>query len=81
MISCSDYDYIEIACMHRYPVRLSMKNGEKIEGTALDTARNDARIECIKIGAPIGALLVELDQIMSIKVLTANPHFDIKVFS
>ncbi|MGR5285860.1 Rho-binding antiterminator [Vibrio maritimus] len=81
MISCSDYDYVEIACMHRYPVRLSMKNGQKIEGTALDTTRNDVKAECIKLSQQSGERLVELDQIASIEVLTANPHFVTKVFS
>ncbi|MGF1774808.1 Rho-binding antiterminator [Vibrio wakamikoensis] len=81
MISCSDYDYVEIACMHRYPVRLSMKNGQKIEGTALDTTRNDVKAECIKLSQQSGERLVELDQIASIEVLTATPHFVTKVFS
>lgn len=81
MISCSDYDYVEIACMHRYPVRLSMKNGQKIEGTALDTTRNDVKAECIKLSQQSGERLVELDQIASIEALTANPHFVTKVFS
>jgi len=49
MISCHLYDYIEIACMHQYPVKLTMKNGEIFECTALDTRYNAAKEECIKV--------------------------------
>jgi len=49
MISCHLYDYIEIACMHQYPVKLTMKNGKVFECTALDTKYNDAKQECIKV--------------------------------
>ncbi|GAL36606.1 hypothetical protein JCM19240_2675 [Vibrio maritimus] len=58
-----------------------MKNGDIIEGTALDTARNEAKAECIKISESSGERLVELDQIARMEVLTTNPHFDTKVFS
>ncbi|HFU74774.1 MAG TPA: transcriptional antiterminator, partial [Arcobacter sp.] len=27
MISCHQYDYIEIACMYHYPVALTLKSG------------------------------------------------------
>lgn len=30
MLSCEQYDYIEIACMHRYPVLLTLKTGQEI---------------------------------------------------
>lgn len=80
MINCSDYDYVEIACMHRYPVRLSMKNGDIIEGTALDTARNEAKAECIKISESSGERLVELDQIARMEVLTTNLILTLKCF-
>lgn len=51
MISCNEYDYIEIVCLYRYPVRLTMKVGESIKGVALDTSRNESKNECIKLNA------------------------------
>lgn len=43
MISCEQYDYIEIVCLYHYPIELTMKSGERINGVALDTKRNDQK--------------------------------------
>lgn len=81
MISCSDYDYIEIVCMHRYPVRLTLKSGVSIEGNALDTARNESKQECIKISVSGVEQLVVLDELTLLEVLVDNPHFSHKQFT
>ena len=75
MLSCSDYDYIEIVCMYSFPIRLTLTSGEVIEGTALDTQRNDLRQECIKLDSVGVELLVELDSISVLQVCVENPHF------
>ena len=79
MISCNHYDYFEIACMHRYPIRLTMKAGEVIEGIAVDMKLNDDRIECIKLSITrsdeLTESLVILEHIAEIEALTENPHF------
>jgi len=79
MISCSNYDYIEIVCLYRYPVRLQLQSGEVIEGTALDTARNQERQECIKIQVNESEQLVQLDTIANLEVTVENPHIKGKV--
>ena len=75
MISCNEYDYIEIVCMHRYPIKLTMKLGEVIEGVALDTQRNEAREECIKVDVSGTEELIVLDNISRLEVGVENPHF------
>ncbi len=75
MISCGEYDYIEIVCMYRYLIRLTMKSGESIEGVAIDTKRNESGNECIKVMVGETATLVELDGILKLSVLVENPHF------
>ncbi len=80
MISCSEYDYIEIVCLYRYPVRLTMKVGEAIRGVALDTIRNESRNECIKLNTDETDILVELDGIAKLEVLIDNPHFTEVIF-
>ncbi|MDA0107773.1 Rho-binding antiterminator [Vibrio sp. La 4.2.2] len=80
MISCSDYDYIEIACMYRYPVKLTMKVGQLLEGIALDTARDESNNECLKLIAKETDVLVILDEINKLEVLVDNPHFSEVVF-
>lgn len=80
MISCSDYDYIEIVCMHRYPVKLTLHSGEQIEGVALDTQRNQDKDECIKLSIAAQEQLVVLTGIAELEVCVDNPHFKQKFF-
>ncbi|MEW6997451.1 Rho-binding antiterminator [Colwelliaceae bacterium BS250] len=80
MISCSEYDYIEIVCLFRYPVKLTMKVGESIKGVALDVLRNESRNECIKLNTHETDILVELDGISKLEVLIDNPHFTEVIF-
>ncbi len=75
MISCNEYDYIEIACMYRYPIRLTLKSGKVMECKALDTSRNQNREECIKVEQQGLETLVELSQLCLLEVLVENPHF------
>jgi Rho-binding antiterminator len=80
MISCNDYDYIEIVCLYRYPVRLTLKSGQTIEGKALDTARNQDKQEAIKLEQNGVEQLVALDDLSLLEVLVDNPHFNQKSF-
>jgi len=48
-IDCNNYDYIEIACMHQYPIKLTLRTQSIVEGIALDTQLNASREECIKL--------------------------------
>ncbi|USD42952.1 Rho-binding antiterminator [Vibrio sp. SCSIO 43135] len=80
MISCSDYDYIEIICLYRYPILLTCKSGAKIECVALDTKRNQEKQECIEVNESGSVRLVVLDDIVKLDVLTDNPHFSQVVF-
>jgi len=75
MISCGDYDYIEIACMHAYVIELHLLNGSIISGKALDTQRNPLKQECIKIHSQGSDMLVVLDDVKSMTVQTKNPSF------
>lgn len=80
MISCNDYDYIEIVCLYRYPVRLTLTTGQSVEGIARDTARNQDKQEVIKLDVDGVEHLVVLDEISLMEVLVANPHFAQKRF-
>ena len=44
-ISCALYDYIEIACMHRYDVTVWLDDGRMIAGRATNTAVGKERVE------------------------------------
>lgn len=75
MISCELHDYIEIACTFGYPLRLTLKNGEVIEGRATDTQRDAQRNECIALEVDGCIRLLVLDALSEMTALIANPHF------
>lgn len=66
--------------MHRYPIRLTLKDGHSLEGNALDTARNKHKKECIKLAVDSTEQLVVLDTLAKLEVLVDNPHFQLKTF-
>lgn len=76
MIPCDLHDYVEIACTFGYPLRLTMKSGEVIEGRALDTQRDAQRRECIAIEVGGSIRLVVLDSLSEMAAQITNPHFD-----
>lgn len=80
MISCNQHDYIEIVCMYHYPLRLTMKSGEEIHGVALDTVRNERKVECIKIESNGNEKLVILSEIKTLEVTKENPHLKTVTF-
>ncbi len=77
MISCDLHDYIEIACMYRMPVELTLLNGDAISGIAHDVRLNDKREECIQLVCDHAATLTPLTQLSMMKALNHNSHFDV----
>ena len=76
MISCHQYDFIEIACMHHLSIELILKNGDVVFGVATDTKRNANRDECIVVNVNSELQLIVLNTISVLKALTHNPYFD-----
>ncbi len=77
MISCENYDYVEIVCMFRYPIKVYLKSGNHFQGVALDTQRNYDKEECIKMRGENGeSELIVLDSILKLEVCVKNPHFN-----
>ncbi|TMP36039.1 Rho-binding antiterminator [Pseudoalteromonas rubra] len=81
MISCSDYDYFEIVCLFRYPVTLSLRNGEQVSGIAADLCRDMNRDECIQLTVSGTTRQVLFTHITKLTVTVANPHFYEKQFN
>ena len=76
MISCANHDYVEIACMYRFEVKLVLKNGKVVQGKAVQTACNENRDECIVLRTEIGNEEIVLEQIALLEAVTKNPHFE-----
>lgn len=80
MISCDQHDYIEIVCTYHYRIKLTLKSGAIIQGIALDTQRNENKVECIKIEASGSEQLIILDEIKQLEACDENPHVKVVVF-
>ena len=76
MISCANHDYVEIACMYGFEVKLVLRNGQLVQGKAIQTANNDNREECIHLETELGNEEVVLEQIVLMEAVTKNPHFE-----
>lgn len=75
MVSCEQHDYFEIACMFRYPLRVTLQTGQVIEGEARDVVLDEQRRECLVIGRDDTLQQLPLTTIGVVEVLCDNPHF------
>lgn len=80
MISCAEYDAIEIVCMYYYPIKLTLKSGDALECKAIDTQRNTDGEECIKVTIVDSDHLIALTLISTLEICVENPHFKIMSF-
>lgn len=76
MITCAQHDYVEIACLYRLPVILTLHSGTVCRGVALDTVRNRQGEECLKLDNGCAEELVVLDQVQQMAAAETNPHFE-----
>ncbi|OLQ91606.1 transcriptional antiterminator [Vibrio ponticus] len=75
MISCNQYDYLEIACMYHFPLRLVLLDGSIVEGIASDTGYNTHKQECLIIESNGEPRFIPTEQLKSLRVTIDNPHF------
>ncbi len=78
-ISCELHDYIEVVCMYGYQLKLILKNGQIIEGKAIDiiTATEQREYLVIDNGAQ---QQIELTQLAKIRVITPHAKFNEIIF-
>ncbi|PAY02368.1 transcriptional regulator [Pseudoalteromonas sp. HM-SA03] len=74
MISCQQYDYIELACLKRLVVTIEMKGGDVVRGSCENTAIVDKQ-ECLVLERENQTVTVVLTEIDSISADTNNPYF------
>lgn len=78
-ISCELHDFVEVACMYGYRLRLILKNNQVIEGKAIDIVNSPERHECLVIDSD-SQQQIELTQLAKMEVLTPNAKFSEVVF-
>ncbi|EGU38574.1 hypothetical protein VII00023_10604 [Vibrio ichthyoenteri ATCC 700023] len=81
MISCQQYDYLEIACLYHFPVRITLKDHSIYEGIAQNTRYNEQHQECLLLQTQQAEILLPTEQMISLHALIENPHFSVVEFS
>lgn len=77
-IACDLHDYIEIACLYGYQVRLTLKDKRIVEGRALNIVTEEKREVLLLDHNPTGE--ITLDQLAKLQVLTPNARFTEVIF-
>lgn len=75
MVTCNQYDFIEIACMFKLPVEITLKNGETYQGSAFDTGFDLQRQECLFLDINGEHIAFPTENLVAMRALKANPHF------
>jgi Rho-binding antiterminator len=86
-ISCDNYDYIEIACLYAYELKLQLVSDETLFGRAVTTGIDENKQEFMLIEChpenekkPAKDLEVPLNQLKSLHVLSPNARFQEVIF-
>ncbi len=79
VISCELHDFVEVACMYKYQLRLTLKNGEVIEGKAIDILSVNQQ-ERLVVDDSGEKKQVDLMVLAKMQVLTPNAKFSEVVF-
>ncbi len=78
-ISCELHDFVEVACMYGYRLKLILKNNQIIEGKAIDIVNSPEKGECLVIDSD-SRQHIELIQLARMEVLTPNAKFSEVIF-
>ena len=73
-IACHLHDYIEIACLYRLEVELTLSDGQRLQGRAL-TTRTQNREEFLLLQTTEGESSVALGRLKRMTALQPNTHF------
>ncbi|MBX9894781.1 MULTISPECIES: Rho-binding antiterminator [unclassified Nitrosomonas] len=79
VIDCELHDFVEVACMYRYQLKLILKDGQVIEGKAVDIASTPDKRECLIVENDTQQQ-VDLMSLAKMEVLTPNAKFSEVVF-
>ncbi|MCY1284098.1 Modulator of Rho-dependent transcription termination (ROF) [compost metagenome] len=73
-LNCDLHDYLEIACMHDYRLRVELVDGPAFEARAVTTLTR-AKEEFFVLAANDGPRAIRLDRLLAITPLTPRASF------
>ncbi|MEO4047875.1 Rho-binding antiterminator [Pseudomonas sp. CAU 1711] len=74
-LSCDLYDYLEIACMHRYRLRIELVGDGELLAQALTTETTAGKEEFFLVESAEGVQRLRLDRLLAITPLNPGASF------
>lgn len=74
-LDCDLYDYLELACLHGYRLRIELVEGPSFVARALDTRTAPSKEEFLLLQTEDGQREVRLDQLRAITPLDPGARF------
>ncbi|OQK16544.1 transcriptional regulator [Methyloprofundus sedimenti] len=74
IISCALHDYIEIACLYGYQIKLLLKDGQTVAGKAINILSTPEKREYLLLACE-QQIKIELIEIKELQVLTPQAKF------
>lgn len=75
MISCEHYDYLELACLRGYRLKIELIGGTQCQGQAITTQTRADKTEWLIIQEQQSKQCLRLDHIVAITPIDANAEF------
>ncbi|WP_041689742.1 Rho-binding antiterminator [Enterobacter sp. 638] len=80
-INCNLHDYLEIACLYRYWLRIELNDGACFDGKAMTTRTTAEREEYLEIEGHEVQWKIRMDFLSAITPLTARAAFGRIIFT
>ncbi|SDO45029.1 Rho-binding antiterminator [Ectopseudomonas guguanensis] len=74
-LACDLYDYLEIACLHRYRLDIELVDGARLQGQALNTETTASKEEFLLVRTAEGEQRLRMDRLLAITPLDAGASF------
>jgi Rho-binding antiterminator len=80
-IACDVHDYVEVACLFGYDLRLQLRDGSIVMGKAMTTITRPDKTEVLQLRQGDSLANIPLHEAVHADVLTPNARFDQIEFS
>ncbi|WP_252271106.1 Rho-binding antiterminator [Pseudomonas subflava] len=74
-LACALYDHLEVACLHRYRLRIEWVDGGELEAQAMTTETSAAKEEFLVVRDTQGERRLRLDRLLAITPLDPGARF------
>ncbi|KPN76719.1 MULTISPECIES: Rho-binding antiterminator [Shewanella] len=72
MIPCAHYDYLELACLRSYWLKIELQDGSQCQARAITTQTHADKTEWLVVEHQAGQQILRLDSIIAIT--PTDPH-------